>query len=188
MPTVRRLTAILAADVAGYARLMGEDEEGTHERLKAIRDELIDPAIATHHGRLVKTTGDDLLVQFSSVVDALRCAAEVQREMASRNVTVPPESRLLTRSGMGGGLIIRLVFRAAGAPQAPFNQNPQHDRYDATTDQSGQVIKWPEPEQLSSLFGPVLAVADDRPAGANDHLQRPRCCCSVTTGGEERQC
>ena len=72
MRTTRRLAAILAADVAGYSRLMGADEEGTLERLKALRRELLDPKIAEHHGRIVKTTGDGLLVEFASVVDALR--------------------------------------------------------------------------------------------------------------------
>src|SRR5215831_10770813 len=82
MPPVRRLTAILAADVAGYSRLMGMDEEGTLARLLAHRRELVDPRIAEHRGRIVKTTGDGLLVEFQSVVDAVRCAVEVQRGMA----------------------------------------------------------------------------------------------------------
>ena len=84
MTASRRLAAILAADVAGYSRLIGADEEGTLDRLRSIRAELIDPTIAAHHGRLVKTTGDGLLVEFGSVVDALRCAAEVQQAMAGR--------------------------------------------------------------------------------------------------------
>jgi adenylate cyclase len=75
MSQTRRLAAILAADVAGYSRLMGADEEGTLERLKVLRRELLDPQIAEHHGRIVKTTGDGLLVEFDSVVDAARCAA-----------------------------------------------------------------------------------------------------------------
>src|SRR5438270_1691930 len=83
--TTRRLAAILAADVAGYSRLMGADEEGTLNRLKAHRRELIDSKIGEHHGRIVKTTGDGMLVEFSSVVDAVRCAAEIQRAMADRN-------------------------------------------------------------------------------------------------------
>jgi class 3 adenylate cyclase len=87
----RRLAAILAADVVGYSRLIGADEEGTLQRIRAIRAEVIDPKIATHHGRLVKTTGDGLLVEFGSVVDALRCATEVQREMARRNSGVVDE-------------------------------------------------------------------------------------------------
>jgi len=85
MSQTRRLAAILAADVAGYSRLMGADEEGTHERLKALRHELVDPKIAEHHGRIVKTTGDGLLVEFASVVDAVRCAVAVQQAMPERN-------------------------------------------------------------------------------------------------------
>src|SRR5262249_716775 len=84
----RRLTAILAADVAGYSRLMGSDEEGTLAQLKAHRRELVDPKITEHRGRIVKTTGDGMLVEFSSVVDALRCAVEVQRGIAERNAEV----------------------------------------------------------------------------------------------------
>ena len=79
MIATRRLAAILAADVAGYSRLMGADEEGTLERLKALRRELLDPKIAEHHGRIVKTTGDGMLVEFASVVDAVRCAIAVQQ-------------------------------------------------------------------------------------------------------------
>ena len=85
MPPVRRLAAILAADVAGYSRLMSVDEEGTHETLKAHLRELVDPKIAEHRGRIVKNTGDGLLGEFPSVVDAVRCAVEVQRGMAERN-------------------------------------------------------------------------------------------------------
>src|ERR1700720_97231 len=81
MASTRRLAAILAADVAGYSRLMGADEEGMHDRLKAHRRELIDPKIGEHSGRVVKTTGDGMLVEFPSVVDAVRYAAEVQRAM-----------------------------------------------------------------------------------------------------------
>ena len=81
----RRLAAILAADVVGYSRLIGTDEEDTLQRLKSIRAEVIDPKITEHHGRLVKTTGDGLLVEFGSVVDALHCATEAQQEMRLRN-------------------------------------------------------------------------------------------------------
>ena len=82
MPAIRRLAAILAADVAGYSRLMGADEEGTLERLKALRRDLLDPKIAEHHGRIVKTTGDGMLVEFASAVDAVACAVAVQEKMA----------------------------------------------------------------------------------------------------------
>jgi adenylate cyclase len=103
----RRLAAILAADVAGYSRLMGADEEGTLEALKAIRRELSDPKVREHRGRIVKTTGDGLLVEFASVVDAVRCAVEVQRAMAERNVDVPPDRRIELRMGINLGDIIK---------------------------------------------------------------------------------
>jgi TolB-like protein/class 3 adenylate cyclase len=102
----RRLAAILAADVAGYSRLMGADEEGTLAALKALRRELSDPKIAEHHGRIVKTTGDGLLVEFASVVDAVRCAIEVQTAMAERNAAVPPDKRIQFRVGINLGDII----------------------------------------------------------------------------------
>jgi len=102
----RRLAAILAADVAGYSRLMGGDEEGTHAALKAHRTELFEPKIARHRGRLVKTTGDGLLVEFPSVVDALRCAVEVQREMARRNEGVSEDRRIDFRIGVHVGDIV----------------------------------------------------------------------------------
>jgi predicted ATPase/class 3 adenylate cyclase len=103
----RRLAAILAADVAGYSRLMGADEEGTFARLKALRRELADPKIKEHRGRIVKTTGDGLLIEFASVVDAVRCAVEVQREMAERNIDVPLDRRIEFRLGINLGDIIK---------------------------------------------------------------------------------
>jgi adenylate cyclase len=106
MSQTRRLAAILAADVAGYSRLIGADEGGTLERLKALRRDLLDPKIAEHRGRLVKTTGDGLLVEFGSVVDALRCAVEVQREMTGRNAGVPPDNRIEFRIGINVGDIV----------------------------------------------------------------------------------
>ena len=102
----RRLAAILAADVAGYSRLIGADEEGTLARLKAHRRELIDPKIAEHRGRIVKTTGDGLLVEFGSVVDALRCATELRDGMASRNAEVPHDQRIEFRVGIHMGDIV----------------------------------------------------------------------------------
>jgi adenylate cyclase len=106
MATTRRLAAILAADVAGYSRLMGAHEEGTHERLKAHLAELIDPKIREHHGRIVKTTGDGVLVEFGSVVDAVRCAAEIQRAMADRDLNLVEERRLRFRIGINLGDVI----------------------------------------------------------------------------------
>src|SRR5258708_3511966 len=102
----RRLAAILAADVAGYSRLMGADEEGTHERLKALRRELVDPKIAEHHGRIFKTTGDGMLVEFASVVDAVRCAVAVQQAMPERNTSVEADSRIELRIGINLGDVI----------------------------------------------------------------------------------
>ena len=106
MSQTRRLAAILAADVAGYSRLMGADEEGTHERLKAHLAELIDPKIEEHRGRTVKNTGDGFLAEFPSVVDAVRCAIEVQREMADREPDVPEERRIRFRIGINLGDVI----------------------------------------------------------------------------------
>src|SRR6202043_2194887 len=106
MPAVRRLAAILAADVAGYSRLMGADEEGTHDRLKAHRRELVDPTISEHSGRIVKTTGDGMLVEFPSVVDAVRCAAELQRAMIDREAGMPEDGRIRYRIGINLGDVI----------------------------------------------------------------------------------
>jgi adenylate cyclase len=102
----RKLAAILAADVAGYSRLMGVDEEGTLARLKAHRRELIDPKIAEHHGRIAKTTGDGLLVEFASVVDAVGCAVELQQQVSARNASVPADKRIELRVGINLGDII----------------------------------------------------------------------------------
>jgi TolB-like protein len=106
MTQTRRLAAIFAADVAGYSRLMGADEEGTLERLKALRRELVDPKIAEHRGRIVKTTGDGLLVEFASVVDAVRCAVAVQQAMPERNTGVAADSRIELRIGINLGDVI----------------------------------------------------------------------------------
>jgi TolB-like protein/class 3 adenylate cyclase/tetratricopeptide (TPR) repeat protein len=102
----RRLAAILAADVAGYSRLMGADEEGTLTRLKAVRKSLVDPSIATHRGRIVKTTGDGMLVEFASAVDAVRCAVEVQRGMSVHGADVAQDFRIEFRVGIHVGDII----------------------------------------------------------------------------------
>jgi len=106
MASTRRLAAILAADVAGYSRLMGANEEGTHERLKAHFGQLVEPKIKEHRGRTVKNTGDGLPAEFSSVVDAVRCAVEVQREMIDREPDVPEERRIRFRIGVNLGDVI----------------------------------------------------------------------------------
>ncbi|MFZ0057555.1 MAG: adenylate/guanylate cyclase domain-containing protein, partial [Pseudolabrys sp.] len=102
----RRLAAIWAGDIAGYSRLMGVDEEGTLRQLKAHRKELVDPKITEHRGRIVKTTGDGVLVEFFSVVDAVRCAVDIQRGMGERNAAVPADKRIEFRIGINVGDII----------------------------------------------------------------------------------
>src|SRR5689334_9959829 len=106
MSQTRRLAAILAADVAGYSRLIGADEEGTLNRLRSIREHIIDPKITEHRGRIVKTTGDGLLVEFSSVVDALRCATEWQNGMVELNAALPDDIRIEFRIGINVGDIV----------------------------------------------------------------------------------
>ena len=106
MASTRRLAAILAADVVGYSRLMGVDEEGTHERLQAHLRELVEPKIKEHHGRTVKNTGDGFLAEFASVVNAVRCAAELQRAMIDREAEVPEDRRIRFRIGINLGDVI----------------------------------------------------------------------------------
>ena len=102
----RRLSAILAGDVAGYSRLMGADEEGTLGQLNAHRREFLEPKIAQHRGRIVKRTGDGVLVEFASAVDAARCAVDIQRGMIERNATVSQDKRIELRIGINVGDII----------------------------------------------------------------------------------
>src|SRR5947199_212208 len=102
----RRLAAVLAADIAGYSRLMGVNEERTLEQLKSLRKTLVDPGIGRQRGRIVKTTGDGVLVEFASAVDAARCAAELQRAMAQHNASVSAELRIEFRIGIHVGDIL----------------------------------------------------------------------------------
>src|SRR5215470_13589002 len=139
-PVERRLAAILAADVAGYSRLMGADEEGTHERLQAHLGELVNPKVAEHRGRVVKNTGDGLLAEFASVVDAVRCAVEMQRGTAERNAGIPPEKRIDFRIGInlgdvivekhdifGDGVNVAARLEALAAPSGVLISNTVHD-------------------------------------------------------------
>src|SRR5262249_4083962 len=132
---------ILAADVAGYSRLMGADEEGTLERLKTLRRELLDPRIAEHRGRIVKTTGDGLLVEFASVVDAVRCAGAVQQAMSERNAGVAADNRIELRIGInlgdvivegddlyGDGVNIAARIEALADPGGVLVSNTVHDQ------------------------------------------------------------
>src|SRR3979490_2807569 len=106
MPESRKIAAIVAADVVGYSRLAGADEDRTLARLRTLRSDLIDPIISVHHGRIVKRTGDGSIVEFRSVVDAGRCAVEVQTAMIERNADVPPEKRIEFRIGVHLGDVV----------------------------------------------------------------------------------
>ena len=177
----RRLAAILAADIAGYSRLMGANEEGTLAALRAVRRELADPRIAEHRGRIVKTTGDGLLAEFASVVDAVRCAVEVQREMIARNGSVPAERRIEFRIGInvgdiiiedgdifGDGVNIAARLEALAAPGGICLSAAAHDqvrdRLNIAFDDRGE-------QRLKNISRPVRAYAVDltatsRPAQA----------------------
>src|SRR6478672_2687329 len=106
MSETRKIAAILVADVVGYSRLAGADEDRTLARLRGLRSDLIDPTIAVHHGRIVKRTGDGSIIEFRSVVDAVRCAIEVQNGMVERNVGLPPERRIEFRVGIHVGDVV----------------------------------------------------------------------------------
>ena len=161
----RRLAAILAADVAGYSRLMEADEEGTLAALRAVRRELGDPKIAEHRGRIVKTTGDGLLVEFASVVDAVRCAVEMQREMLARNAAIPAQRRIEFRMGInlgdrsiedgdifGDGVNIAARLEALAEPGGICLSAAAHeqvrDRLDITFDDLGE-------QQVKNIARPV---------------------------------
>ena len=106
MAGTRKIAAILVADIVGFSRLAGADEDRTLSRLRGLRSDLIDPAIAAHHGRVVKRTGDGILIEFRSVVDAVRCAIEVQNGMVERNAGLPPERRIEFRVGVHLGDVV----------------------------------------------------------------------------------
>jgi TolB-like protein/class 3 adenylate cyclase len=165
MSQTRRLAAILAADVAGYSRLMGADEEGTLERLKALRRELVDPKIAEHNGRIVKTTGDGLLVEFASVVDAVRCAVAVQQAMPERNTGIGADNRIELRIGInlgdvivegddlyGDGVNIAARIEALADPGGVFVSNTVHDH---VRDRLPYVFEDLGEQQVKNIARPV---------------------------------
>ena len=171
---VRRLAAILAADVAGYSRLMGADEEGTLERLKALRRELLDPKIAEHQGRIVKTTGDGLLVEFASVVDAVRCAVEVQQAMPERNTGVAADNRIELRIGInlgdvivegddlyGDGVNIAARIEALADAGGVFVSNTVHDH---VRDRLPFVFEDLGEQQVKNIARPVRVYRVRRPS------------------------
>jgi adenylate cyclase len=191
MTAARRLAAILAADVAGYSRLMGADEEGTHERLKALRRELLDPKIAEHKGRIVKTTGDGMLVEFASVVDAVRCAVEVQRAMPERNISIAADSRIELRIGInlgdviveaddlyGDGVNIAARIEALADAGGVFVSNTVHDH---VRDRLPFVFEDLGEQQVKNITRPVRvyrvryigADAKSRPPAASPALPLP---------------
>jgi adenylate cyclase len=175
----RRLAAVLAADVAGYSRLMGNDEEGTLARLKFLRKTLIDPAIASHRGRIVKTTGDGVLVEFASAVDAARSSAEVQRRMAEQNAAWPQEQRIQFRIGIhvgdiiiddndifGDGVNIAARLEGIAEPGGVCISDDAHrqirGKVDVTFDDMGE-------QNLKNIVEPMrVATATRRPCGPRD--------------------
>jgi adenylate cyclase len=165
----RKLAAILAADIAGYSRLMGADEEGTLERLQALRRELIDPKIAEHRGRIVKTTGDGLLVEFASVVDAVRCAVAVQQAMPERETGVAADSRIELRIGInlgdvlvegddlyGDGVNIAARIEALADAGGVFVSNTVHDQ---VRDRLPFVFEDLGEQQVKNIARPVRVYA-----------------------------
>jgi TolB-like protein/class 3 adenylate cyclase/Tfp pilus assembly protein PilF len=169
MPPVRRLTAILAADVAGYSRLMGADEEGTHDRLKAHLAKLVNPKIEEHRGRIVKNTGDGFLAEFSSVVAAVRCAVEVQRGMAEANAATPPEQRIEFRVGInlgdviaeeedifGDGVNVAARLEALAEPGGVLVSNTVHDQ---VRDRLPFVFEDLGEQQVKNIARPVRVYA-----------------------------
>jgi adenylate cyclase len=186
MNAPRKLVAILAADVAGYSRLTGLDEEGTLKRLRKLRRELINPAVALHRGRVVKTTGDGILIEFSSVVDAVRCAIDVQRGMDGRNADIPADQRIEFRVGinlgdvviegddlLGDGVNVAARLEGISEPggicisDAAYQQ--VRDKLDANFEDAGE-------QQLKNIARPVRAYRlrlDQGPAPAKTALPLP---------------
>src|SRR6478609_5706928 len=160
----RKLAAILAADVVGYSRLAGADEDRTLARLRALRSDLIDPTIAVHNGRVVKRTGDGALVEFRSVVDAVRCAIEVQNAMIERNAGLPPERRIGIHLGdvveesdgdlMGDGVNIASRLESVAAPGAICLSEDAYRQVKARLDLSVSDLG---NTQLKNIVEPIFA-------------------------------
>jgi adenylate cyclase len=186
MTTVRKLAAILAADVAGYSRLTGQDEEGTLKRIRKLRRELINPAVSLHRGRVVKTTGDGILIEFPSVVDAVRCALDVQRGMTSRNEDVPADQRIEFRVGINIGDVVvegddllgdgvNVAARLEGIAE-PGGICISEDAYRQVRDKLGVAFEDAGEQRLKNIARPVRAyrVRPDRgPTQAKPALPLP---------------
>ena len=189
MAESRKLAAILAADVVGYSRLTGADEDRTLARLRALRSDLIDPTIAVHHGRVVKRTGDGALVEFRSVVDAVRCAIEVQNGMVERNAGLPPERRIEFRVGihlgdvveesdgdlMGDGVNIAARLEGIAKPSAICLSEDAYRQVKARLDLAVSDLG---PTQLKNIAEPVrvysLKSASRRKQNRQRRRNRPR--------------
>jgi adenylate cyclase len=171
----RRLAAILAADVVGYSRMMGEDEAGTLAALQALRAEFIDPTIAEHRGRIVKLMGDGALVEFASVVDALTCAVAIQRGMTGRNADVPGDRRIVFRIGINLGDII------IDGDDIYGNGVNVAARLEALAEPggiclSGRVVEQVEKKRTSTSASPP---SDRRRSRTSKSRSMPTRCCSI---------
>ena len=178
MAETRKLAAILAADVVGYSKLAGADEERTLARLRALRSDLIDPTIAVHHGRVVKRTGDGVIIEFRSVVDAVRCAIEVQNGMVERNAGLPPERRIEFRVGihlgdvveesdgdlMGDGVNIAARLEGIAKPGAICLSEDAYRQVKCAARSRGQRSRR-DPTQEHRRAGRVYSLEVGRPAG-----------------------
>src|ERR1039457_26857 len=170
MAETRKLAAILCSDVVGYSRLAGADEDRTPARLRALRSDLIDPTISVHNGRVVKRTGDGALVEFRSVVDAVRCAIEVQNAMVERNAGVPEDSRIVFRIGvhlgdvveeadgdlMGDGVNIAARLEGIAKPRAICLSEDAYRQVKARLDLAVTDLG---PTQLKNIAEPIRAYA-----------------------------
>ncbi len=194
MSETRKIAAILVADVVGYSRLVGADEDRTLARLRGLRSDLIDPAIAAHHGRIVKRTGDGNIIEFRSVVDAVRCAIEVQNGLIERNAGVPPERRIEFRVGihlgdvveeadgdlMGDGVNIAARLEGIAKPGAICLSEDAYrqvkGRLDLAVSDLGptQLKNIAEPIRVYSLDVGAPAEAKPAPAPASEKFAPPR--------------
>src|SRR6202161_1239291 len=171
MAETRKIAAILVADVVGYSRLAGADEEGTLARLRTLRSDLIDPAVATHHGRVVNRTGDGSVIEFRSVVDAVRCAIEVQNGMVERNAGLPPERRIEFRMGihlgdveeadgdlMGDGVNIAARLEGMAKPGAICLSEDAYRQVRGRLDMAGTDLR---AAQLKNIAEPIRVYSLD---------------------------
>jgi adenylate cyclase len=188
MSEIRKIAAILVADVVGYSRLAGADEEGTLARLRALRNDLIDPAIAVHRGRVVKRTGDGFISEFRSVVDATRCAVEVQTGMIGHNADVPAERRIELRIGihlgdvveetdgdlMGDGVNIAARLESIANPGAICLSEQAYWQVKGRLDLRSRTSAQFNSRTSPSRSGPIRLKSVRPPAGSPRRPQRPK--------------